>query len=418
MPGVGTNWAGNVVYGARELLLPTHLGELPGLITSAHRLRAIGSRHSFNDLADSPESLISLQGIPVDLERDVEFDSDARTVRVPGWLRYGDIAALLADRGWALANLASLPHISIAGAVATGTHGSGDRIGSLATQVVALDLVDGTGTHRRIARGDESFEGAVVSLGALGVVTHVTLAVEPDYQVRQSVYEGATWDAVLANLDELTGAGDSVSLFTTWRSPDLVDQLWVKSRQGRDPWTPLDGIVAAAGARHPIPGIDPAPATEQLGRVGPWFARLPHFRLEFTPSAGEEIQTEYLVPREDFPAAIGAIRSLSARIAPLLQVCEVRTVAGDDLWLSEAHGGDVVGIHFTWVRDSEAVAAVLPEVEAALPPTARPHWGKVFADHDRIAALYPRWEDFRVLRRSLDPDNRFVNGFIERVGLA
>lgn len=417
MPAVGTNWAGNLAYAARELLLPTHLGELPGLITSAHRLRTIGSRHSFNDLADSPESLISLQGIPVDLERDVELDGAARTVRVPGWLRYGDIAALLADRGWALANLASLPHISIAGAVATGTHGSGDGVGSLATQVVALELVDGTGTHRRIARGDEGFEGAVVSLGALGVVTHVTLAVEPHYEVRQSVYEGATWDSVLANFDDLTGAGDSVSLFTTWGSPDSVDQFWVKSRVGREAWTPPEGIVAASGTRHPIPGIDPEPATEQLGVAGPWFDRLPHFRLEFTPSAGEEIQSEYLVPRGQFPEAIEGVRGLSSRIAPLLQVCEVRTVAGDDLWLSEAHGGDVVGIHFTWVRDAEAVAAVLPEVEAALPGTARPHWGKVFADHERVAALYPHWDDFRSLRRGFDPEDRFVNGFIERVGL-
>lgn len=417
MPGVGTNWAGNVAYGAKELLLPTHLGELPGLVTTADRLRVLGSRHSFNDLADSPHSLISLQGIPVDLERDVELDATARTVRVPGWLRYGDIAALLAGRGWALSNLASLPHISIAGAVATGTHGSGNKIGSLATQVVALDLVDGTGTHRRIARGDEGFEGAVVSLGALGVVTHVTLAVEPDYQVAQTVYEGADWDAVLAGFDEITGAGDSVSLFTTWRSPDLVDQLWVKSRAGTAAWEPVGALVAATGARHPIPGIDPQPATEQLGLAGAWFDRLPHFRLEFTPSAGEEIQSEYLVPRAEFPAAIEAVRALSPRLAPLVQVCEVRTVAGDDLWLSEAHGGDVVGIHFTWVRDTEAVAAVLPAVEEALPATARPHWGKVFADHERLAALYPRWEDFRALRRSLDPDGRFVNAFIERVGL-
>lgn len=417
MARFGTNWAGIVTYAAHELLEPSHLGEVPGLVKSSERLRPLGTRHSFNDLADTRHSLLSLHRIPVDLDRDVELDETARTVRVPGWLRYGDIASLLAERGWALANLASLPHISIAGAVATGTHGSGDRIGSLATQVVALDLVDGTGTSRRIARGDEGFEGAVVSLGTLGVVTHVTLAVEPDYQVSQTVYEGASWDSVLADLDAVTGAGDSVSFFTTWKSPDTIEMVWVKSRSGRDPWTPAAGFTAATAAMHPIPGIDPAPATDQLGVAGPWFDRLPHFRLGFTPSVGEEIQTEYLIPRVQFPDAIEAIRGLAGRIGHLVQTSEIRTFAADDLWLSPAYGTDAVGIHFTWVRDVEAVSAVLPEIERCLPGSARPHWGKVFADSDRVAALYPRWDDFRELRRSFDPEGRFVNDFIERVGL-
>lgn len=415
---VGHNWAGTHTYCARRLLQPGSLDELPGLIRSSPRLRVLGSRHSFNDVADTDGDLVSLTRLPLDAARDIVVDADALTVRVPGHLRYGDIAAPLVRAGFALANLASLPHISIAGAVATGTHGSGDRIGSLATQVVALDLIDGTGTHRTLHQGDEQFDGAVVSLGALGVVTHVTLRIEPAYDVAQTVYEGGTWDAVLADLDAVTSAGDSVSLFTTWRDADGIDQMWVKTREGAPARDPLGAMyIAATSQRHPIPGVDGTPATQQLGVPGPWVDRLPHFRMEFTPSAGEEIQSEYLVPRSEAVAAIEAVRSLSDRIAPLLQVCEVRTMAADSLWLSPAHGHDTVGLHFTWHRDSAAVAEFLPHLERALPGTARPHWGKVFADHDRVAALYPRADDFRALVAEFDPEGRFANDFLQRVGL-
>lgn len=416
--GAGLNWAGNVAYTAQRLAQPASLDELPSLVASAPSVRVLGSRHSFNDLADTPGVLVSLQGIGVDPDRDIEIDADSRTVRVPAWIRYGELARVLAGRGWALANLASLPHISVAGAVATGTHGSGNDIGSLATQVAALELIDGSGQPRRLSRGDVGFDGAVVSLGALGIVTHVTLGVEPAYEVAQSVYENAPWDRVLADFDGVTGAGDSVSLFTTWQDPDVVGQVWVKTRipgQGRPP---LPGMLPAAVALHPIPGIDATPATQQLGVPGPWYDRLPHFRLEFTPSAGEEIQSEYLVPRAAAAAAIESLRGLSRRIAPLLQVCEVRTVAADELWLSAAHGRDVVGLHFTWVKDQTAVEALLPELERALPGSARPHWGKVFADQTRVAGLYPRWDDFRRLREEFDPEGRFVNAYLQRVGLA
>ncbi|MCC2593178.1 FAD-binding protein [Tessaracoccus sp. OS52] len=414
---VERNWAGNVVYGAERLLQPRGLDELADLVSSSPQVRVLGTRHSFNNLADTAGTLVSLQQIPVDPERDVVVDAGARTVRAPGWMRYGELTRVLTGHGLALANLASLPHISIAGAVATGTHGSGDRSGSLATQVVGLDILDGLGDLHRLRRGDVGFDGAVVSLGALGIVTHVTLAVEPAYDVAQTVFEGATWDHVLGDLDGVTGAGDSVSLFTTWGDADLVDQVWVKTRLGREPRAPLPGLRPADGPRHPIPGIDATPATQQLGILGPWYDRLPHFRLEFTPSAGEEIQSEYLVPRARAVAAIESVRALAPRISPILQVCEVRTVAADSLWLSAAHERDVVGLHFTWVKDPAAVAAVLPELEAVLPEEARPHWGKVFADHGRVAGLYPRARDFRQLREQFDPERRFANDYLHRVGL-
>ncbi|SBS72367.1 FAD-binding protein [uncultured Microbacterium sp.] len=413
MTDAGTNWAGNIAYAAERLVAPRTLDELVDVVTSTPKVRVLGSRHSFSPIADTDGVLVSLAA----LDGAPQIDSARGTVRVPGGLRYGDLAPWLHERGWALRNLASLPHISVAGAVATGTHGSGERIGSLATQVAALEILTASGEIVRLARGEDDFDGAVVSLGALGVVTALELDVVPTYDIAQTVFEGVRWDAALQGFDELQRAGDSVSLFTTWRSADVVDQVWVKGR-GVAPDLAAFGGSPAQGPRHPLPGIDPAPCTVQGGEPGPWFDRLPHFRLDFTPSAGEELQSEYLVPRADAVAAIGALRTLAPRIAPLLQVCEVRTIAEDRLWLSPAYETDAVGLHFTWLRDVPGVTALLPELEAALPRTARPHWGKVFtlpgAD---AAARYPRWADFAALRKRTDPHGRFGNAFLGGLGL-
>ncbi|GEP47275.1 FAD-binding protein [Microbacterium saccharophilum] len=413
MTDAGTNWAGNISYAAERLVAPRTLEELAEIVVSEPKVRVLGSRHSFNRIADTPGVLVSLAA----LDETPQLDTDRATVRVPGGLRYGDLAPWLHERGWALRNLASLPHISVAGAVATGTHGSGERIGSLATQVAALELLTADGEVVRMARGDEDFDGAVVSLGALGIVTALELDVVPTYDIAQTVYEGVRWDAALAAFDELQRSGDSVSLFTTWRSADDIDQVWVKTR-GAAPDLRAIGGAPADGPRHPLPGIDPAPCTVQGGVPGPWYDRLPHFRLAFTPSAGEELQSEYLVPRADAPAAIAALRALAPRIAPLLQVCEVRTIAADRLWLSPAYEADSLALHFTWLLDEAGVTALLPELEAALPRTARPHWGKVFTmPSAEIAARYPRWVDFSGLRDRLDPQRRFGNAFLDDLGL-
>jgi xylitol oxidase len=166
-----------------------------------------------------------------------------------------------------------------------------------------------------------------------------------------------------------------------------------------------------------IPGANVEAVTEQLGLIGPWHERLPHFRAAFTPSAGEELQTEYFVPRHSAREALAAIRPLGAVLAPLLQVSELRTFAADDLWLSGAHDRDVLGLHFTWFRDWDGVHAVLPQLEAALAPyAARPHWGKCFTTGpDVIESLYPRLGDFRRLRDEVDPDDVCGNRFLDRV---
>nr|WP_022893028.1 D-arabinono-1,4-lactone oxidase [Agromyces subbeticus] len=418
----GANWAGNLNYRASRVVRPTSIDELREVLAGDGPFRVLGSRHSFNDIADTEGTLIETADLPVT----IDASSAPGAVRIEGSPRYGELASALHAGGLALGNLASLPHISVAGAVATGTHGSGDRIGSLASAVRAIAFITATGESRTLSRGDADFAGAVVNLGALGVVTALELDVEPTYDVAQTVYERPSWDAVLAEYDAVTALGSSVSVFTTWASTDRADQLWVKRR------LPVESDAAAASAaliarlgateatvaRHPLPGMVADACTAQLGEPGPWHERLPHFRLDFTPSAGEELQSEYLVPRADAVAALEAMRGLAAHIAPLLQVCEVRSVRADDLWLSPAYGTDVVGIHFTWKREQAAVEALLPTIEAALPETARPHWGKVFTvDADEVRRRYPRWADFAALRERFDPEGRFRNAYTARLGL-
>jgi alditol oxidase len=305
-------------------------------------------------------------------------------------------------------NLASLPHTTVAGAVATATHGSGDGNGNLATAVAALELVTATGEIVTARRGDPDFDGLVVALGALGAVTRITLDVEPAFEIRQRVFENLGWDTLYADFDAITARGYSVSVFTLWGDASSV---WVKSRG--DPPEELPGTTPAPADRHPIPGIDPVNCTAQLGVPGPWWDRLPHFRMGFTPSAGEELQSEFLIPRRHAIAAIGAVRGLAAAIQPVLQVTEIRTIKSDSLWMSPQYGTDTIAIHFTWTREPEPVERVLAQIEAALAPfEARPHWGKLFLGSP--AHLYERREDFLSLARRLDPRGAFRNAWLER----
>ncbi|MCI0157289.1 FAD-binding protein [Leifsonia shinshuensis] len=410
------NWAGNHEYRAHRIVQPKDFDELREIVTTAPKVRALGSRHSFNDLADTVADgvLVSTAALPAD----TRIDADARTVTVGGGVRYGDLARELQSAGWALHNLASLPHISVAGAIATATHGSGDRNGNLSSAVAGLRILTASGDLVDLVRGDPEFAGAAVSLGALGVVTEVALDIRPTFGVRQRLFGGVPWEAVLDRFDEVTSAAYSVSLFTTWHE-DSVALAWLKELDGADTEIGGDffGAPALTEARHMIPTMDVRNTTQQLGIVGPWSERLAHFRFEFTPSNGEEIQSEYLVPRAHAVDAIRAVRELAPLIAPLLQISEIRTVAADDLWLSSAYGTDVVGLHFTWLRDQAGVEAVLPALEAALLPLgARPHWGKLYLDADAVVpGLYPKLDAFRALADRLDPAGVFRNPFLTRL---
>ncbi|AKN72292.1 FAD-binding protein [Streptomyces sp. PBH53] len=412
--GALTNWARTVTYTAREFHRPRTPEELAALVRDSMRVRVLGSGHSFNRIADpGPDGiLISTAALP----RTIDVDTAARTVRVAGGVRYAELARAVHAHGLALPNMASLPHISVAGSVATGTHGSGVANGSLASAVRELELITAAGDAGTIGRDDPRFDGFVTSLGALGVVTALTLDLEPAYEVEQRVYtelplKGLDFDAVAA-------AGYSVSLFTDWRTPGFR-QVWVKRRTDR-PAVDFPWAAPAAVPLHPVPGMPAGNCTEQLGVPGPWHERLPHFRAEFTPSSGEEIQSEYLLPRPAALDALHAVDGIRKTVAGVLQTCEVRTVAADAQWLSPAHGRDSVALHFTWVRNEAAVLPVVRRLEAALEPfDPRPHWGKVFAVPSAVLrGRYARLADFASLVRRTDPSGTFANTFVrELLGL-
>jgi xylitol oxidase len=411
------NWAGNHIYRAAEVVTPRSFEELQSIVRGRHSLRALGSRHSFNDIADTTGTLVSL----VELPRIYELDRATGRVRIDGAVGYGELAVQLQADGFALHNLASLPHISVAGACATATHGSGDRSGNLATAVVGLEVVTASGALVSFDRdaGAAPFAGAVVALGGLGIVTALTLEVQPTFEMRQDLYENISLDQVAEHFDEITALADSVSLFTEWHGPGF-EQLWLKRRVvSGAPFEPpplIFGATRATEKIHPIRRMPADALTEQLGIPGPWHERMPHFRLDHTPSAGEELQAEYLVPREHAVDALLAVAALRRRIEPLLQVSEIRTIAADDLWLSTASERASVAIHFTWQPDWEHVRELLPVIEAALAPFApRPHWGKLFTlAPEAVRATYPHLPGFLELVERHDPDGKFQNAFFER----
>ncbi|HET9381955.1 MAG TPA: FAD-binding protein [Streptomyces sp.] len=414
MAGTVTNWAGNIAYAAGRLHRPRSLDALRALVAGGARVRVLGSGHSFNEIADPGADgvLLSLAGLPAE----VEVDTAARTVRVGGGVRYAELARRVHERGLALPNMASLPHISVAGSVATGTHGSGVGNGPLAAAVREVELVTADGATVTVGRAEERFGGAVTSLGALGVVTALTLALEPSYDVEQYVFTELPLDGLdSGTFEAVMSAAYSVSLFTDWRAPGFR-QVWLKRRTDR-PLPDFPWAAPATGKLHPVPGMPAVNCTEQSGAAGPWHERLPHFRAEFTPSSGAELQSEYLLPRRYAVDALRAVDAVRDAVAPVLQTCEVRTVAADEQWLSPAYGRDTVAVHFTWVADPEAVLPVVRRVEEALDGFApRPHWGKVFTTPARtLRGRYPRLGDFRALARSLDPGGRFTNGFVRSV---
>ncbi|HEX5995804.1 MAG TPA: FAD-binding protein [Jiangellales bacterium] len=410
-----TNWAGNVRFVAQRLHRPSTVEELRRVVAGSRRVRALGTGHSFSRVADSGGDLVCVAGLPPS----VQIDAERASVTVAAGVRYGDLAAHLHAAGYALRNLGSLPHISVAGACATGTHGSGDRNGGLATAVSGIELVTADGEMIGLSRADgERFRGAVVGLGALGVVTRLTLDIVPTFDIAQYVYEDMPRVQLDEHFTDIMASAYSVSLFTRWTSSG-IDQVWLKRRVDevgsftlRRSWM---GATLADGPRHPVPGMPAANCTQQLGVPGPWHARLPHFRMEFTPSSGEELQSEYLIPRDRAVEGLSAITAIRDRVAAVLQVSEIRTVAADELWMSPSCQRDSVAIHFTWIRDERAVAPVIAAVEEQLAPfDPRPHWGKLFAmGADVVRGRYQRLPDFQRLVGQFDPDGKFRNDMLD-----
>lgn len=407
------NWAGSHEYTAPEIEIAATVDDVRRLVARPGRVHALGTRHSFTDLPDTTGTLIDVSA----LAGAVAIDADARSVTVAAGTRYGVLASALHASGFALHNMGSLPHISVAGAAATGTHGSGDANPVLSTAVRALRYVGADAEVHEVRRGDRDFPALVVGLGAFGIIVEVELDIQPSFRARQDIYDRLTWDAFLDDVDAVTAAAYSVSVFTRWEG-DEVGFVWAKTRLRTDDDAVADSILDGHLTLDRSP-LGSGENITELGTPGPWMLRLPHFRLDREPSFGAEIQTEYFVDRADAPAALAAVRELAPVVAPHLAVSELRTAARDELWLSPAYERDVLAIHFTWLPHPGDVARLLPQLEGALAPfRARPHWGKAHAfDAVALSRVHPRIADARAVFERLDPDGRFSNAHLERVGV-
>ena len=401
------NWSKNVDFNDRAYLQPESLAGLQELVRTNQKIRARGTAHCFNEIANTSSYAINLSQMP----KTITVDPAKKSVLVAAGLTYGELAPVLHAQGWALSNMASLPHISIAGSISTGTHGSGIKNQNLANQVLALDLVTAEGELRHIDRANPAFNALVVGLGLGGIVYQYELKIEPTYEIRQVIYPEIPLDVLQRNFNQIMGTAYSVSYFTDWSSAQ-VGNLWCKFRDNEVIPESVGGSTKADKKYHPIPSVDPVACTEQLGVAGDWHDRLSHFKLEFTPSVGEEIQSEFFIDRKDASAAIEAVVQLGAEITPLLWITELRTIAADNLWLSGAFERDTLAIHFTW-KKTDAIYPVIEKVEAALRPfNYRPHWGKVFtADAQYLKSVYPKLGEFKALIEALDPTRKFENSF-------
>ena len=409
------NWSGHVAFGAARYHAPTTLTEVQGIVRRATKVRVVGSGHCFHDIADTTGDLLWLGR----MDNTAVIDPVRRTATVNAGITYEALCPQLQAAGFALSNLASLKHITVIGACMTATHGSGDALGNLATAVSGLEMVNADGEIVRLSRdrnGDE-FNGAVVALGALGVVTKVTLDLEPAFLVQQDNYERLPFADVYAHFDEISSAGYSVSLFPTWQH-DWVETAWVKQRV--PDLTPIQApgklFGATLASANPSGALPTDRVLTPFGRPGVWHERLPHYAFHDALATGNELQSEYFVARQNAVAAIKAVAGLKAGLAPILGLSEVRTIKADQLWLSSAYGQETVGIHFNWLKKWAGIEAFLPVLEKALAPFgARPHLGKFFAmTPAQLAAVYPRLSDFRGLVKKYDPAGKFSNRFVEK----
>jgi alditol oxidase len=412
---VRKNWAKNYQYKAESFHEPHTVEEIQALVKTLDKQKTLGSCHCFNDIADSPSNQIS----SLNLNKVVAIDEKAMTVTVGAGAKYGQFAPELHKKGYALHNLASLPHISVGGACSTATHGSGVKNGNLATAVAAFEFVTPSGDLVQLSRKDgESFNGAVVGLGGIGMITKLTLDIQKTFNVRQDLFQDLPLQEFKNHFEEILSSGYSVSLFTDWQK-EIISQVWVKRRVEADT-KPMDatffGAKAATKDLHPITKLSAENCTEQMGVAGAWYERLPHFKMGFTPSSGEELQTEYFVPRQNALEAYLALEKKKDMITPQLMISEIRTIAADNYWMSPCYKQDCVAFHFTWKQNIPEVMALLPMVEAELAPfVARPHWGKLFTIAPKVLqSRYDKYDDFLNLLKKYDPQGKLRNAFLDR----
>ena len=322
-PPLLANWSGNLQFTAEERVYPESVEELQDIVkNAAGQVKVVGTRHCFNDIADTPGTQVSLAKFTK-----ISVDEEALTATFGAGVTYTMLLGALHSWDMALPNLPSLPHLNVVGSVMTGTHGGGIGTQAVAAWVVGMRLVDPNGDIQVLTREDtEDFEHYLHSFGALGIITEMTMTVEPDYAVAKCIYEGLSWEFLRdqATYNEIVKSHDFVSFFTDWKAPRMTS-VWLGKRVAMDDAdAPEFGASAEAvcaptfhGATlveriHPVPGRDSDPCVSS--GIGTWRDKIYHFLPGKPPSSGgDEIQTEFFVRFEDFPIVAEKLY----RIAPL-----------------------------------------------------------------------------------------------------
>jgi L-gulono-1,4-lactone dehydrogenase len=423
------NWAGNQSAEPRRVITPRSAAEVAEAVALATLdglpVRMAGSGHSFTPAAVTSGVLLR----PGGLQAVRSVDEVAGEVTVEAGCPLRVLNGYLDQRGLALANMGDIADQTVAGAIQTGTHGTGRAVGGLAAQVRRLELVlaDGTTATCSAEHSPALFHAALVGLGALGVLTAVTFRVVPAFLLAARE-EPMHWTEVMSRLDELASENEHFEFF--W-FPHTDSCLTKRNNRHPGPARPLPGwryrlddeflsntLFAATcrlGQRYPaaIPAINGV-AARALGARS--YVDTSH-RVFTSPRRVRFKEQEYAIPREQLAAALGEIRGLFARRDWRVSFpIEVRLAPADDIWLSTGYGRPTgyIAVHvFHTARHEDYFGAVEAVMTAA---GGRPHWGKLHTrDAEYLAGVYPKFGDFAALRDEVDPARRFSNPYLVQV---
>lgn len=431
-PAVWSNWAGNQRSTAALVVRPRTVDEVADAIRAAadagRKVRAAGSGHSFTGAALTDGHRIDL----TDLDTGVHVDTARRLVTVPAGMTLHALNDLLATHGLALPNLGDIDRQALAGAIATGTHGTGTRLHGIASAVTGLTLVlaDGTVLECSAQRHTDVFEAARVGLGALGVVTEVELQCVPAFRLH-AVERPEPLLPLLERVQEEADAHDHFELYWFPHTDRTMTKRNNRVEEGAAVPGPLPAWRAWVDDELMANGL-----FEQVNRVAArWPATVPtmaqvtgraqtareftdvSWRVFCSRRAVRFVESEYAVPRAAVRDVVLALKDWVDRHDEALPFpVEVRLLAADDVWLSTSHGRDTayVAVHqyhrMQYARYFAAFEAIVAE------HAGRPHWGKLHTlDAERLRPLYPRFDDFLAVRRKLDPTGLFGNAYLERV---